>query len=175
MALTWAWGMSDAITDLNWCEASSARQISIVRVNPNPFSASRHSAISLSQMPTTTWSRMRLSSNSSPACCERKLKLRHSITTFTCPCACVRNMWMTESGVFWAALNKLQKKLRVSSEMHDRSMAICISIGCFVNPIIIVCSISLMASLIRSFGGLSKCFYQGLWLVNLNANVTVNL
>ena len=28
-----------------------------------------------------------------------------------------------------------------------------------------------MASLIRSVGGLSKCFYQGLWLADLNADV----
>ena len=37
--------------------------------------------------------------------------------------------------------------------------------------IIIVCSTSLMASLIRSVGGLSKCFYQGLWLAVLSADV----
>ena len=36
---------------------------------------------------------------------------------------------------------------------------------------ILVCSTSLMASFIRSVGGLSKCFYQGLWLVNLKAEV----
>ena len=35
----------------------------------------------------------------------------------------------------------------------------------------IVCSTSLMASLIRSVGGLSKYFYQGLWLADLNADV----
>ena len=29
-----------------------------------------------------------------------------------------------------------------------------------------------MASLIRSVGGLTICFYQGLWLVDLNADVT---
>ena len=28
-----------------------------------------------------------------------------------------------------------------------------------------------LASLIRSVGGLSKCFYQGLWLADLNADV----
>ena len=35
----------------------------------------------------------------------------------------------------------------------------------------LVCSTSLMALLIRSVGGLSKCFYQGLWLADLNADV----
>ena len=35
----------------------------------------------------------------------------------------------------------------------------------------VVCSTSLMASLIRSVGGLSKCFYQGLWLAVLSADV----
>ena len=35
----------------------------------------------------------------------------------------------------------------------------------------LVCSTSLMASLIRSVGGLSKCFYQGLWLAVLSADV----
>ena len=35
----------------------------------------------------------------------------------------------------------------------------------------LVCSTSLMASLIRSVGGLSKCFYQGLWLALLSADV----
>ena len=35
----------------------------------------------------------------------------------------------------------------------------------------IVCSTSLMASLIRSVGGLSKYFYQGLWLADPNADV----
>ena len=35
----------------------------------------------------------------------------------------------------------------------------------------VVCFTSLMASLIRSVGGLSKCFYQGLWLADLNADV----
>ena len=35
----------------------------------------------------------------------------------------------------------------------------------------LVCSTSLTASLIRSVGGLSKCFYQGLWLANLTADV----
>ena len=39
---------------------------------------------------------------------------------------------------------------------------------CFLS---LVCSTFLMASLIRSGGGLSKCFYQGLWLVDLNADV----
>ena len=36
---------------------------------------------------------------------------------------------------------------------------------------LVVCSTSLMASLIRSLGGLSKCFYQGLWLAVLSADV----
>ena len=36
---------------------------------------------------------------------------------------------------------------------------------------ILVCSTSLMASFIRSVGGLSKCFHQVLWLVNLKAEV----
>ena len=35
----------------------------------------------------------------------------------------------------------------------------------------VVCSTSLMASLIRSIGGLLKYFYQDLWLVDLNAQV----
>ena len=35
----------------------------------------------------------------------------------------------------------------------------------------LVCSTSLMASLIRSVGGLSKCFYQDLWLAVLSADV----
>ena len=35
----------------------------------------------------------------------------------------------------------------------------------------IVCFTSLMASLIRSVGGLLKYFYQALWLVDLNAEV----
>ena len=35
----------------------------------------------------------------------------------------------------------------------------------------LVCSRSLMALLIRSVGGLSKCFYQGLLLADLNADV----
>ena len=35
----------------------------------------------------------------------------------------------------------------------------------------VVCSRSAMASLIRSVGGLSKYFYQGLWLADLNADV----
>ena len=35
----------------------------------------------------------------------------------------------------------------------------------------LVCSTSLMASLIRSVGGLSKYFYRGLWLDYLNADV----
>ena len=35
----------------------------------------------------------------------------------------------------------------------------------------VVCSTSLMASLIRSVGGPSKCFYQGLWLAVLSADV----
>ena len=35
----------------------------------------------------------------------------------------------------------------------------------------LVCSTSPIASLIRSVGGLSKCFYQGLWLADLNAVV----
>ena len=35
----------------------------------------------------------------------------------------------------------------------------------------LVCSTSLMALLIRSIGGLSKCFYQGLWLADLNTDV----
>ena len=35
----------------------------------------------------------------------------------------------------------------------------------------LVCSTSLMASLIRSFGGLSKYFYQCLWLADLIADV----
>ena len=35
----------------------------------------------------------------------------------------------------------------------------------------VVCSTSLMASLIRSVGGLSKYFYRGLWLDYLNADV----
>ena len=35
----------------------------------------------------------------------------------------------------------------------------------------LVCFTSLMASLIRSVGGLSKYFYQGLWLADLNADV----
>ena len=38
-------------------------------------------------------------------------------------------------------------------------------------PAWIVCFTSLMASLIRSVGGLSNCFYQGLWLAYLNADV----
>ena len=40
-----------------------------------------------------------------------------------------------------------------------------------IRIMIIVCSTSLMASLIRSVGGLSKCFYQGLWLAVLSADV----
>ena len=35
----------------------------------------------------------------------------------------------------------------------------------------IVCFTPLMVSLIRCVGGLSKCFYQGLWLADLNADV----
>ena len=35
----------------------------------------------------------------------------------------------------------------------------------------VVCSMSLMASLIRSVGSFSKCFYQGLWLADLIADV----
>ena len=35
----------------------------------------------------------------------------------------------------------------------------------------VVCSTTLMASLIRSVGGLLKYFYQALWLVDLNAEV----
>ena len=35
----------------------------------------------------------------------------------------------------------------------------------------LVCSTPLMASLIVSVGGLSKYFYQGLWLADLKANV----
>ena len=35
----------------------------------------------------------------------------------------------------------------------------------------VVCSTSLMASLIRAVGGLSKRFYQGLWLAVLSADV----
>ena len=35
----------------------------------------------------------------------------------------------------------------------------------------VVCSTSLMASLNRSVGGLLKCFYQALWLVDLNTEV----
>ena len=35
----------------------------------------------------------------------------------------------------------------------------------------LVCSTSLMASLIRSVGGFSKYFNQGLWLADLNADV----
>ena len=35
----------------------------------------------------------------------------------------------------------------------------------------LVCSTSLMASLLRSVGGLSRYFYQGLWLADLNAYV----
>ena len=38
-------------------------------------------------------------------------------------------------------------------------------------PAEVVCSTSLMASLIRSVGGLSKYFYLGLWLDYLNADV----
>ena len=34
-----------------------------------------------------------------------------------------------------------------------------------------ICSSSPMALLIRSVGGLSKCFYQSLWLADLNADV----
>ena len=37
--------------------------------------------------------------------------------------------------------------------------------------LVLVCSTSLMASLIRSVGGLSKCYYQGLWLAVLSADV----
>ena len=37
--------------------------------------------------------------------------------------------------------------------------------------VFLVCSTCLMALLIRSVGGLSKCFYQGLWLADLNADV----
>ena len=37
--------------------------------------------------------------------------------------------------------------------------------------IVLVSSMSLMASRIRSVGGLSKYFYQGLWLADLNADV----
>ena len=40
-----------------------------------------------------------------------------------------------------------------------------------LTPMDIVCSTSLMASLIRSVGGLSKCFYQWLCLADLNADV----
>ena len=36
----------------------------------------------------------------------------------------------------------------------------------------VVCSTSLMALLIRSVGGLLNYFYQALWLVDLNAEVT---
>ena len=47
--------------------------------------------------------------------------------------------------------------------------------GVWENPLLpshdVVCSTSLMASLIRSVGGLSKCFYQGLWLAVLSADV----
>ena len=39
------------------------------------------------------------------------------------------------------------------------------------NRQLLVCSTSLMASLIRSVGGLSKHFYQDLWLAELNADV----
>ena len=38
-------------------------------------------------------------------------------------------------------------------------------------PLSVVCSKSLMASLTRSVGGLSKYFCQGLWLTDLNADV----
>ena len=37
--------------------------------------------------------------------------------------------------------------------------------------LVLVCSTSPMASLLRSVGGLSKYFYQGLWLANQNADV----
>ena len=37
--------------------------------------------------------------------------------------------------------------------------------------IFVVCSTSLMAWLIRSVGGLLKCFYHALWLVDLNTEV----
>ena len=36
---------------------------------------------------------------------------------------------------------------------------------------VLLCFTSLMASLIRYVGGLSKCFSQGLWLADLNADV----
>ena len=35
----------------------------------------------------------------------------------------------------------------------------------------LVCCTTLMALFIKSVGGLSKCFCQGLWLANLNAGV----
>ena len=56
-------------------------------------------------------------------------------------------------------LNNLKCKLYVWNE-----------ITCFAHHKV-VCSTSLMASLIRSLGGLSKCFYQCLWLTVLSADV----
>ena len=54
---------------------------------------------------------------------------------------------------------------------HFRYMGLlCLYLCFFICPSI-VCSTSLMASLIRSVGGFSKYFYQGLWLADLNADV----
>ena len=56
-------------------------------------------------------------------------------------------------------LHKRYDEVSLSHTKHGRQ----------IGPL--VCFTSLMASLIRSVGGLSKCFYQGLWLADLNADV----
>ena len=61
----------------------------------------------------------------------------------------------------WSQLKMIPQNLmrcRVSRSMKQSSYYL-------------VCSMSLMASLIRSVGGLSKCFFQGLWLAVLSSNV----
>ena len=126
--------------------ASSIQQMSIAFMSVSPFSTNKCPIISGSLMPTTMWSRIRLSrqfsqnsqvlaisyksvrqaSINSPGCWNRMLDVRRFITILGCQCACIWRASMTLSGLFLSTLDKSKfiSMRRVGSDKQERKTAI---------------------------------------------------
>ena len=77
--------------------------------------------------------------------------------------------WWTVIGRILVIVYPLRGTQLVTTEIWRLTSWILLSVSRSTS--ILVCFTSLMASLIRSVGVLSKCFYQGLWFADLNADV----
>ena len=75
---------------------------------------------------------------------------------------CIQSTYKCPGGNI-ATLSDMGKSTRTKLQLNTITRTRCI--------MLIVYSTSLMTSLIRSVGGLSTCFCQGLWLADLNADV----